>query len=109
MQHYFVPGFPEMSHPMVKWVLETYYSHLFHTQNYVEDSILVSEAGESDLIDLMNHMLGQYPMLKLFSLPRSNQRRMTELGMKGETEQVKFAMKTLKAGVTALGYPWESI
>ena len=108
-QHYFVPGFPEMAHPMVEWVLETYYSHLFHTQNYVEDSILVSEAGESDLIDLMNHMLSQYPMLKLFSLPKSNQRRTTELGMKGESEQVKLAMDALKSGVTALGYPWANI
>ena len=108
-QHYFVPGFPEMSHPMVEWVLETYYKDLFHTVNYFEDSILVSEAGESDLIDLMNHMLVQYPMLKLFSLPKSNHRRTTELGMKGETEQVKLAMESLKAGVSALGYPWKYI
>jgi molybdopterin-biosynthesis enzyme MoeA-like protein len=75
----------------------------------VEDSILVSETGESDLIDLMNDMLSQYPTLKLFSLPKSNQRRTTELGMKGESEQVKFAMATLKSSVTALGYPWTNI
>jgi len=105
-EHYFVPGFPEMAHPMVEWVLDTYYQHLFHTQDYLEESILVTEAGESDLIDLMNHMLMQYPMLKLFSLPRTNQRRTTELGMKGESEQVNLAMQDLKAGVSALGYPW---
>ncbi|MGV3581474.1 MAG: competence/damage-inducible protein A [Methylophilus sp.] len=108
-EHYFVPGFPEMAHPMVEWVLETYYQHLFHTQDYLEDSILVTEAGESDLIDLMNHMLAQYPMLKLFSLPRTNQRRTTEVGMKGASEQVKLAMEDLKAGITTLGYPWVSL
>jgi molybdopterin-biosynthesis enzyme MoeA-like protein len=108
-EHYFVPGFPEMAHPMVEWVLETYYPHLFHTQDYLEDSILVTEAGESDLIDLMNHMLAHYPMLKLFSLPRTNQRRTTELGMKGASAQVKLAMEDLKAGITALGYPWVSL
>jgi molybdopterin-biosynthesis enzyme MoeA-like protein len=108
-QHYFVPGFPEMAHPMVEWVLETYYPHLFHKLNYLEDSILVTEAGESDLIDLMKQMLTQYPMLKLFSLPRSNQRKLIELGMKGETEQVQFAMTTLKSALTALGYPWTNI
>ncbi|MGZ8270204.1 MAG: competence/damage-inducible protein A [Methylophilus sp.] len=108
-EHYFVPGFPEMAHPMVEWVLETYYQHLFHTQDYLEDSILVTEAGESDLIDLMNHMLAQYPMLKLFSLPRTNQRRTTELGMKGASAQVKLAIEDLKAGVSALGYPWVSL
>ncbi|MFA6041838.1 MAG: molybdopterin-binding protein [Methylophilus sp.] len=108
-EHYFVPGFPEMGHPMVEWVLETYYQHLFHTQDYIEDSILVTEAGESDLIDLMNTMLAAYPMLKLFSLPRTNQRRTTEVGMKGETVHVQKAMTDLKAGVSALGYPWAQL
>jgi molybdopterin-biosynthesis enzyme MoeA-like protein len=108
-EHYFVPGFPEMGHPMVEWVLETYYQNLFHTQDYIEDSILVTEAGESDLIDLMNSMLAAYPMLKLFSLPRTNQRRTTELGMKGETAHVQKAMADLKAGVSALGYPWAQL
>ncbi len=105
-EHYFVPGFPEMAHPMVEWVLETYYKHLFHTQDYLEDSIIITEAGESDLIDLMNTMLANYPALKLFSLPRTNQRRTTEVGMKGESAQVQKAMQDLKAGVSALGYPW---
>lgn len=107
--HYFVPGFPEMAHPMVEWVLDTHYAHLFNTQDYVEDAIVVTEAGESDLIDLMNAMLAKYPMLKLFSLPRTNQRRTTELGMKGESKQVKLAMQDLKAGVSALGYPWTPV
>lgn len=108
-QHYFMPGFPEMAHPMVEWVLDTYYSHLFHSRDYLEQAIVVTEAGESDLIDLMNHMLAQYPALKLFSLPRTNQRRTTEVGMKGERLLVKQAMTDLKAGVTALGYPWAEI
>lgn len=108
-EHYFVPGFPEMGHPMVEWVLETHYAHLFHQQDYIESSILVTEAGESDLIDLMNSMLLQYPTLKIFSLPRSNQRRTTELGMKGESAQVQAAMTELKQEVAALGFPWSDI
>jgi molybdopterin-biosynthesis enzyme MoeA-like protein len=107
--HYFVPGFPEMGHPMVEWALDTDYSHLFHQQDYDESSILITEAGESDLIDLMNMMLAEYPTLKLFSLPRSNQRRTTELGMKGENAQVKIAMIRLKLAVSELGYPWQEI
>ena len=108
-EHYFVPGFPEMGHPMVEWVLETYYTHLFHQTDYIESSILVTEAGESDLIDLMNAMLIQYPALKIFSLPKSNQHRTTELGMKGESEPVQSAMKMLKKEVSALGFPWIDI
>lgn len=108
-EHYFVPGFPEMAHPMVEWVLESYYAHLFHTQDYLEESIVITEAGESDLIDLMQAMLRKYPELKLFSLPRTNQRRTTEVGMKGASAQVKLAMEDLKNGVSALGYPWAEI
>jgi len=108
-EHYYVPGFPDMGHPMVEWVLETYYQDLFHAQDYLESSIMVTEAGESDLIDLMREMLADYPTLKLFSLPKTSARRNTELGMKGESVLVKKAMAQLKQGVTALGYPWEPL
>ena len=108
-QHYFVPGFPQMAHPMVEWVLETYYQSLFHQQDYVEASILVMDAGESKLIDLMNHILHQYPTLKLFSLPKLDDRRTTEFGMKGAEKPVKAAMQDIKEGVSALGFPWSDL
>lgn len=108
-EHYFVPGFPDMGHPMVEWVLETYYQHFFYTQDYLESSIMVTEAGESDLIDLMNQMLADYPALKLFSLPKTSARRNTELGMKGASALVEEAMTVLKKEVTALGFPWQQL
>lgn len=108
-QHYFVPGFPQMAHPMVEWVLETYYQPLFHQQDYVEASILVMDAGESKLIDLMNHILHQYPSLKLFSLPKLDDRRTTEIGMKGAEKPVNAAMQDIKEGVSALGFPWSDL
>ncbi len=106
-EHYFVPGFPEMAHPMVEWVLDTYYAHLFHTQDYVEDSILVMEGGESSMIDLMNHIVASYPELKLFSLPKLDNRRTTEVGVKGAKAQVAKAMADIKLGIEALGFPWQ--
>ena len=108
-EHYFVPGFPEMSHPMITWVLDTYYPHLFHQQDYIEASILVMEAGESKLIDLMNHILAKYPDLKLFSLPKLDKQRTTELGVKGVTSLVQAAMSDIKQGVTALNFPWTEV
>jgi molybdopterin-biosynthesis enzyme MoeA-like protein len=108
-EHYFVPGFPEMSHPMITWVLDTYYPHLFHQQDYIEASILVMEAGESRLIDLMNHILAKYPDLKLFSLPKLDKQRTTELGVKGVTSLVHAAMGDIKQGVTALNFPWTEV
>lgn len=108
-QHYFVPGFPEMAHPMVEWVLDTYYSHLFHGQDYLESSILVMEAGESRLLDLMNDILAKYPALKLFSLPKLDDKRTTELGVKGATPLVKLAIEEIKQNVHALGFPWKDL
>ena len=105
-QHYFVPGFPEMAHPMVEWVLETYYSHLFHQTEYLEESIIIRDGIESQLIDLMNEMLKKYPEIKVFSLPKLKPNRQVELGAKGKPEQVTQAMQEIKAGVSKIGFAW---
>jgi len=108
-RHYFVPGFPQMSHPMVEWVLDTHYRHLFHQQDYMETSILVMDAGESQLIDLMNHIVAKYPELKLFSLPKLDNRRTTEVGVKGAAALAKTALEEIKLAVTALNFPWAEL
>jgi molybdopterin-biosynthesis enzyme MoeA-like protein len=105
-QHYFVPGFPQMAHPMVEWVLDTYYSHLFHQTKYLEKSIIIPDGIESQLIDLMNELLKKYPDIKIFSLPRLKPNRLVELGAKGEPMQVELAMEQMTLGVTALGFSW---
>jgi molybdopterin-biosynthesis enzyme MoeA-like protein len=105
--HYFVPGFPDMGHPMIEWVLDTYYSHLFHQAQYLEQSIIIPDGIESQLIDLMNDLLKKYPSIKVFSLPKLKPSRLVELGTKGDPAQVVLAMQDLKAGVTALGYRWQ--
>ena len=108
-QHYFMPGFPQMAHPMLEWVLDTHYAQLFHTQDYVETSILVMDAGESQLLDLMNTIVAKYPTLKLFSLPKLDSRRTIELGIKGEAALTAIAMAETKASITALGFPWSAL
>jgi molybdopterin-biosynthesis enzyme MoeA-like protein len=106
-QHYFVPGFPEMAHSMVEWVLDTHYSHLFHQAEYLEESIIIKDGIESQLIDLMNEMLQKYPEIKVFSLPKLKPNRLVELGAKGAPEQVKLAMQDLKASVSKIGFVWQ--
>lgn len=105
-EHYFVPGFPEMAHPMMEWVLDTHYSHLFHQTEYLEESIIIKDGIESQLIDLMNEMLKKYPEIKIFSLPKLKPNRQVELGAKGAPEQVKLAMQDLRAGVSNIGFEW---
>jgi molybdopterin-biosynthesis enzyme MoeA-like protein len=105
--HYFLPGFPQMAHPMMEWVLDTHYSHLFHQTQHLEQSIIVMEGIESQLIDLMNETLQKYPEIKVFSLPKLKPNRQVELGAKGTPEQVKLAMHDLKAGVSEIGFDWQ--
>ena len=105
-RHYFLPGFPEMAWPMMAWVLDTHYRHLFEPGRIGERSIIVRGAGESQLIDLMNQCLARYPALKVFSLPRMQPERFIELGVRGDAEQVPTAIVELQKGVTGLGFHW---
>lgn len=105
-RHYFLPGFPEMAWPMMEWVLDTHYKPLFDPQRIAEASIIVREAGESQLIALMNETLRRFPGLKVFSLPRLEPHRHIELGARGNPTEVAAAMAMIEAGVTALGFPW---
>ena len=68
--HHFLPGFPEMSWPMMAWVLDTQYSALFNQTPFAEEIIIIERAGESDLIDAMNRIVVNYPTTKLSSLPQ---------------------------------------
>jgi molybdopterin-biosynthesis enzyme MoeA-like protein len=108
-QHYFMPGFPQMAHPMMEWVLDTHYAHLFNQHPIFESSILVMDAGESTLLDFMNIMTAKYPSLKLFSLPKLDQRRTIELGMKGEKTLVDEAMQEIKSHLTQAQHYWTEV
>jgi len=104
--HYFMPGFPQMSHPMMAWVLDTHYSHLFHLTDYIEQSIKVIDGAESQLIDLMNHIVSQYPDTKLFSLPKLGPHKYIELGVKGPTKSVERAMQEICKYLSEHGFQW---
>ena len=106
--HYFVPGFPAMAHPMMEWVLDTHYSHLFHQTDYLERSIIVIDGIESKLIDLMNAVIAEFDV-KVFSLPKLKPNPHVELGAKGKPDKVLQAMIALKSGVEKLGFTWREL
>ena len=100
--HYFMPGFPVMAEPMMNWILDTYYSHLFNQQTRAEKAILVYEIAESLLTPLMEQLEQQFNQIKVFSLPHvgsANVRRHIELGVKGEPAQVEAAFAAMLEGV----------
>jgi len=109
-EHHFVPGFPQMAWPMVEWVLDTRYRDRFDSQKWADDSILVFEAGESQLIAAMQSVEAAFPGIKAFSLPSmgpKGERIHVELGVRGEPSAVGNAMAALRAEVGKLGFPYK--
>jgi molybdopterin-biosynthesis enzyme MoeA-like protein len=107
--HHFLPGFPQMAWPMLDWVLATRYPSL-QREASVERAIVVHDAGESQLLPLMNENVARYPNVKLFSLPSfvgEGHRRRLELGVRGAKADVDAAFEHLRAGVAASGFPFE--
>ena len=110
-RHYFVPGFPQMAHPMLEWVLDTYYSGYFRQSPDVDRAILLTgeRAYESALLDLMERIVAQYPDLKLFSLPSLTEdgvRRHLELGVTGAADRVEQALGEIIAEVDRRQLAW---
>lgn len=109
-EHYFVPGFPQMAHPMIEWALDTFYRDLFNQHPMVEKAFLLTGemAYESALLDLMQHIVAAYPELRLFSLPSliGKERRHLELGVEGEASRVDMAMEEIRQEVERRGIHW---
>jgi molybdopterin-biosynthesis enzyme MoeA-like protein len=109
-EHHFVPGFPQMAWPMVEWILDNRYRDRFDTQKWKEQSILVFEAGESQLIPAMQAVEAGFEGIKVFSLPSmgaDGSRIHVELGVRGEPAQVEPAMAKLRALVRGAGFPYK--
>ena len=99
---FFMPGFPEMAWPMMDWV----FKNKLPQSNKIEfdRSIIISDIAESLLIDLMNQIENDFPLIKMYSLPKITPQRQVEFGIKGDKEQVLSAMEVVKKYVKELGY-----
>lgn len=112
-RHHFLPGFPEMAWPMMEWVLDREYSHLFHKVHEAEEIIVIHDAGESNLIDMMERILVDHPDVKLSSLPQhlpdglGGVKRIIEFSLRGDPAQVPRAMAEAKTNVHSLGFTFE--
>jgi molybdopterin-biosynthesis enzyme MoeA-like protein len=99
---HFVPGFPVMAWPMVEWVLDTHYAHLFNQRPHQEKSVIVFGSMEASLTPLMEEIERVHPDVRVFSLPSVDHPvhgRHIELGVKGDPEAVSQAYAALLAGL----------
>jgi len=108
--HHFMPGFPQMAWPMMDWVLRTHYPTL-ERERPVERAIAVFDAGESQLLPLMDENVARFPRVKLFSLPAflPGGGRRIELGVRGPGADADAALAHLVAGVREAGFRFEPI
>ena len=109
--HYFLPGFPQMAHPMAEWALDTFYTQYFNRNPMDDKAYLLTGpmAYESALLELMERIVADYPALRLFSLPSvgdDGQRRHLELGVEGEATLVDRAMEEIRQEVERRGIGW---
>lgn len=104
-EHFFMPGFPEMSWPMVDWILRTHYSDQLNNKN-LDSSVWIDDVPESMLIDLMNDVTKNNPNIKIYSLPKLGPKIKVELGVKGNILDVKKAMEEIKKGLSTLSHKW---
>lgn len=103
---HFVPGFPVMAWPMIEWVLDHEYPHLFNRAPQTEQSVIVFGALESVLTPLMQRLEQQHPRIRVFSLPSVDHPqygRHIELGVKGPAADVPAAWADLQAGLHNIG------
>jgi molybdopterin-biosynthesis enzyme MoeA-like protein len=91
-------------------VLDTRYKHLLHRDRWDEKSILVYEAGESQLIAAMQAVEAAFKGIKVFSLPsmgNDGSRIHVELGVRGAPGEVGPAMEKLRTLVREAGFPYK--
>jgi molybdopterin-biosynthesis enzyme MoeA-like protein len=102
--HYFLPGFPDMAHPMARWVLDC----RFPDGAEVETQCAVRVYGitESGLMDLMEALVTDFPQAKFFSLPRLGAEFQIEMGFRGSGD-LEPAFQALLSGLDTRGVRYE--
>lgn len=104
--HHFVPGFPQMSHPMLEWVMQEKYADLKRAPD-VEKICVVKNTPESELIPTMKKIIADYPEIRLSSLPSLRKSGIVELGIKGRKTDVKSAYQALTKALSAGKHDWQ--
>jgi molybdopterin-biosynthesis enzyme MoeA-like protein len=104
-EHYFLPGFPKMAHPMAQWVLDKYYQQNFFLHRLATKAALVDGLPESRIIPLMEQIEQKWPTIKTFSLPTIRD----DLSADEQIHQyrLEFGLKAWGKDCTCLQEVWE--
>ncbi len=104
---YFLPGFPEMAHPMMEWVLDTFY----HQGSLLSRKMMIIPDGrEGDLADYMGKFVVRYPGVVMSSLPRYTDTGIElRICLKGEACDVDAGLHDWLDMLDASGYSVDTV
>lgn len=103
---HFVPGFPEMAHPMMEHVLDT---GKCCGKKKIRQTILLPGAREGDIEELMETFVEIFPDVSFSSLPHllAGGGREVVLGLYGTPERVEAADAYWKAILSSRNIPFQ--
>lgn len=108
--HHFMPGFPNMSHPMFEWVLDTHYGEYCEMEAPVERRYNIFNTPESDLIEIMEQLLEKHEGVKISCLPSTRRRgSLIDLGIKGLAPVVETVEQEFETYLEAQGIEFEHL
>ena len=97
---YFLPGFPSMAAPMMRWILESYYAV---GPERLRRGMVLPNAREADLTDLMERFVADYPDVTFSSLPQHTDRGpQVTLSISAVTVRAEEAYADLKQRLEAV-------
>lgn len=107
-QHHFMPGFPQMSWPMMRWVLDTHYPQVQGNAQVVK-AIVIEHESESLWVIWMEAFEQRFPALKLYSLPHlgDDGSRRIELGCVGEPALAQVGLEAMIAEANQRQAKWQ--
>ncbi|EDY86182.1 hypothetical protein GP5015_2092 [gamma proteobacterium HTCC5015] len=96
-EHYFVPGFPKMAHPMLRWVMQQHYIDLAPSLA-VTEGFKIAGIVESQLTPLLEELEEDWPDIQIYSLPNARDGdRFIETGVKGyQPKTIQKALDDLR-------------
>ena len=104
---HFLPGFPEMAHPMTAWVLDTWYAPGVEK---IARALRLPGAREADLVDLMEAFIAAHPDVTFSSLPAFTATGTeVKLGISGAREAVAAGLRDLTAALDHAGIKYQRL
>lgn len=90
---HFLPGFPQMAHPMMEWVLENWYEK---GREKAAEVLVLKGVREADIVHLMEAFIAEHADLSFSSLPKYTEDGCElHLGVRGAPDAVKAGISEL--------------